>query len=117
MRRTTISVAAGVAGLIAVPAVASALTAVTTEPVALRAGPAIDFPVVDRIPDDARVNVHGCIRAYAWCDISWRSARGWVPGEDLAYLHERRHVPIVEYGPRVGLPIIAFSASPYGNWT
>jgi uncharacterized protein YraI len=71
--------------------------------------------VVDRIPDDARVNVHGCIRAYAWCDVSWRDARGWVQGSDLAYFYEQRYVPIVEYGPRIGLPIIVFSVDTYWN--
>ncbi len=72
MKRITLSVAATVAGLVIGPSLASALTAMTTEPTNLRAGPAFDFPVVDRIPDDARVTVHGCVRAYRWCDISWR---------------------------------------------
>ena len=115
MRRMTLGVGAAVAGLLAAPAIASALTAITTEPVSLRAGPAIDFPVVDAIPDDARVNVHGCVRAYRWCDVSWRDARGWVQGDDLAYLYQQRRVRIVEYGPRIGLPIIAFSVDSYWN--
>jgi uncharacterized protein YraI len=111
----TLGVGAAVAGLLAAPAIASALTAITTQPVSLRAGPAIDFPVVDAIPDDARVNVHGCVRAYRWCDVSWRDARGWVQGDDLAYLYQQRRVRIVEYGPRIGLPIIAFSVDSYWN--
>jgi len=113
MKRITLSVAATVAGLVIGPSLASALSAVTTEPTNLRAGPAFDFPVVDRIPDDARVTVHGCVRAYRWCDISWRDARGWVPGVELAYLDGGRRVTIVEYGPRVRLPIIAFSFDTY----
>jgi uncharacterized protein YraI len=79
----------------------------------LRAGPAYDFPVVDRIPSDVRVNVHGCIRGYRWCDVSWRDARGWVPGQELAYLYQGRRVTIVEYGPRIGLPVIVFSFDTY----
>ena len=67
MKRITVSVAATVAGLVIGPTLASALTAMTTEPTNLRAGPAFDFPVVDSIPDDARVTVHGCVRAYRWC--------------------------------------------------
>lgn len=114
MRRSALGFAAAVAGLLAAPTVASALTAVTTEPVPLRAGPAIDFPIVDSIPDDARVNVHGCVRAYRWCDVSWRDARGWVQGDDLAYFYQQSYVPIIEYGPRiVGLPIISFSIDTY----
>ncbi len=113
MRRKAIGLAAAVAGLVAGPAIASALTAVTTEPVTLRAGPAFDFPVVDSIPNDARVNVHGCVRAYRWCDVSWRDARGWVQGDELAYYYQQSYVPIVTYGPRIGLPVIAFSFDSY----
>ena len=113
MRRTTIGFAAAVAGLIAAPMAASALTAVTTEPVALRAGPAGAFPIVDSIPDDARVNVHGCVRAYLWCDVSWRDARGWVRGDDLAYYYQQSYVPIIEYGPRIGLPVVVFGFDSY----
>ena len=113
MRRTGLKLAAAVAGLLAGPAVASALTAVTTEPLPLRAGPAGDFPVVDQVPADARVVVHGCVRAYRWCDISWRDAHGWARGDELAYLEDSRRVSIIEYGPRARLPIVAFSVDGY----
>jgi uncharacterized protein YraI len=85
----------------------------TTEPANLRAGPAFDFPVVDSIPDDARVTVHGCVSAYRWCDVSWRDARGWVAGDELAYFYQQRYVPVVEYGPRIGLPVVVFSFDTY----
>ena len=113
MKRITLSAAATVAGLLVGPSLASALTAMTTESTNLRAGPAFDFPVVDRIPDDARVTVHGCVRAYRWCDVSWRDARGWVAGNELAYFYQQRYVPVVEYGPRIGLPIVVFSFDTY----
>ncbi len=113
MRRTGLKLAAAVAGLLAGPGAASALTAVTTEPLPLRAGPAGDFPVVDQVPADARVIVHGCVRAYRWCDISWRDAHGWARGDELAYLEGSRRVSIIEYGPRVRLPIVAFSVDRY----
>jgi uncharacterized protein YraI len=115
MRRLTTTLAAAVVGLMAVPAVAAAANAVTTERVSMRAGPSVRFPVVDVLPDDARVTVFGCVRAYAWCDISWRGARGWVPGDELAYFYRSRYVPIIEYGPSVGLPIIVFSVDTYWN--
>ena len=113
MRRTGLKLAAAVAGLLAGPAAASALTAVTTEQIPLRAGPAGDFPVVDQVPADARVVVHGCVRAYRWCDVSWRDAHGWARGDDLAYLEDSRRVSIIEYGPRVRLPIVVFSFDGY----
>ena len=96
-------------GLVMAPSLAMALTAITTGWTNLRAGPASNFPVVDRIPADARVNVHGCVRAYRWCDVSWRDARGWLPGGELAYLHNGRRETIVEYGPRIGVPVVGFS--------
>ena len=78
MKRLALGLAAAVTGLVVVPNLASALSAVTTESTELRAGPALDFPVVDQIPSDVRVNVHGCVRGYSWCDVSWRDARGWI---------------------------------------
>jgi uncharacterized protein YraI len=113
MNRSTLGLIAAVAGLVAVPNLASALSAVTAETTDLRAGPAFDFPVVDQIPADVSVNVHGCIRGYRWCDVSWRDARGWVQGQELAYLYQDRRVTIVEYGPRIGLPVIGFSFDSY----
>ena len=113
MRRTGLKLVAAVAGLLAVPAAASALTAVTTEPLPLRAGPAGDFPVVDQVPADAHVIVHGCVGAYRWCDVSWRDAHGWARGDELAYLEGSRRVSIIEYGPRARLPIVAFSVDRY----
>ncbi len=114
MKRTTITMAATLAGLLAAPSLASAaVTAITAEPVSLRAGPALDFPVVDQIPDDARVTVFGCVRAYQWCDIAWRDARGWVRGDDLSYLYQQRRVRLIEYGPRIGLPVVVFSFDSY----
>jgi uncharacterized protein YraI len=113
MRRLTFGLAAAVAGFVVAPNLASALSAVVTESTELRAGPAYDFPVVDSIPSDVRVNVHGCVRGYRWCDVSWRDARGWVPGDELAYLYEGRRVAIVEYGPRIGLPVVVYSFDNY----
>jgi uncharacterized protein YraI len=114
MKRTTMTMAATLAGLMAIPSIASAaVTAITAEPAVLRAGPALDFPVVDQIPDDARVTVFGCVRAYQWCDIAWRDARGWVRGDDLAYFYQQRRVRFIEYGPRIGIPVVTFSFDRY----
>src|SRR5262245_35554278 len=113
MRRVTFGLAAAVAGFVLAPNLASALSAVVADSTDLRAGPAYDFPVVDSIPSDARVDVHGCVRGYRWCDVSWRDARGWVPGEQLAYLYQGQRVTIVDYGPRIGLPIEVFAFDSY----
>jgi uncharacterized protein YraI len=113
MRRLIFGLATAVAGFVLAPNLASALSAIVADSTELRAGPAYDFPVVDSIPGDARVNVHGCVRGYRWCDVSWRDARGWVRGEELAYLYQGRRVTIVDYGPRLGLPIEAFAFDSY----
>jgi uncharacterized protein YraI len=113
MRRLTFGLATAVAGFLIAPNFASALSAVVADATDLRAGPAYDFPVVDSIPSDVRVNVHGCVRGYRWCDVSWRDARGWVPGKELAYLYQGRRVTIVDYGPSIGLPIVAYSFDSY----
>lgn len=113
MNRLNFGLAAVVAGLVVAPNLASALSAITTESTSLRAGPAFDFPVVDRIPSEVRVNVHGCVRGYRWCDVSWRDARGWMQGDELAYLDDGRRVAILEYGPRIGLPILGYSVDTY----
>jgi uncharacterized protein YraI len=113
MKRLTLGLAAALAGVAVAPSLASALPAVTTESTDLRAGPAFDFPVVDQIPSGVTVNVHGCVRGYRWCDVSWRDARGWVAGQELAYLYQGERVTIVEYGPRIGFPVIGFAFDSY----
>jgi uncharacterized protein YraI len=79
----------------------------------MRAGPSTEFPVVDVLPDGAPVDVHGCVNGYRWCDETWRDARGWVSASYLQYSYQNRYVPIVEYGPRIDLPIIEFSVGSY----
>jgi uncharacterized protein YraI len=44
----------------------------------LHAGPATRFPIIGTIPIDEEVTVHGCATVGLWCDVEWRSARGWV---------------------------------------
>jgi uncharacterized protein YraI len=104
---------AGLFGALAVPAAATAQTAVTTTELNLRAGPSNDFPVVTTIPDDARVRVHGCIARYSWCDVSWDDERGWAYGAYLTYPYRGRYVVVSEYGDDIDLPIISYSVGTY----
>src|SRR5437868_8054501 len=62
--------------LLTVPTAALAARGIVTTDVSMRAGPGAGFPVVDRIPGGAHVNIHGCIRSNAWCDVSWDGDRG-----------------------------------------
>jgi uncharacterized protein YraI len=113
VKRISSFIAAALLGTVAVPALAAAQNAVTSVDLNMRAGPATSFPVVAVIPEDAPVTVHGCIAGYGWCDTSFQGARGWVNGDYLRYFYRERYVPVVEYGPRIGLPIISFSVDSY----
>jgi uncharacterized protein YraI len=113
MRRYALPFAAAVMATAALPSVASAADAVVTTELNMRAGPSTAYPVVEVIPADAPVEVHGCVRGYSWCDVTWQDARGWVSGGFLTALYRERYVPLVEYATVVDVPIIGFSFDPY----
>ena len=46
--------------------------------VQLHAGPANRYPIIGMIPGDEAIKVHGCATGNEWCDVEWRSQRGWV---------------------------------------
>jgi uncharacterized protein YraI len=114
MRRYALPFAAAlVAGALGSPATASADDAMTTVELNLRAGPSTEFPVVDVIPDGGEVDIHGCVKDYQWCDVTWRYSRGWVYADYLRYYYDGAYVPLIEYGPRISLPIVSFSIGTY----
>jgi uncharacterized protein YraI len=90
-----------------------AATGVAARRLSLHAGPGNDYPRIDRIPRDARVAVHGCIRAYDWCDVTFRGHRGWVDGDSLAIFDGRRRLVIREYGARYNVPVVTFGFGDY----
>lgn len=100
---------------VALPAVAQAAQGFTDGRVALRAGPDTDYPRVTTLSKNTRVEIHGCITRYDWCDVSVRGARGWAKGEDLRLRMKGRPGRIVEYGPRIALPMLTFSFDTYWN--
>jgi uncharacterized protein YraI len=112
MRRTTLLLcfAAFIAGA---PALANAGPAYVLHGVNIFAGPGNDYPMVARLGPGVRVNVQGCLSDFTWCDVSFWGNRGWVFGGDLGYPYRSGRVPIVEYGPRLGLPVITFSLGSY----
>jgi uncharacterized protein YraI len=81
-----------VAALLLAPTAALAAPGIVTvsDRLARRAG--FGFPVVDRIPEGARVNIHGCLRGNAWCDVSFSDDRGWVSSQYLEYLYRNHYV-------------------------
>lgn len=102
-----------IAASLLVPGAASAAPGIVTESVGLRAGPGPGFPMVDRIPAGARVNIHGCLRGNAWCDVSWTDDRGWVSSQYLEYLYRNRYVYLPDYVDEIDVPVAPFVLSSY----
>ena len=53
----------------AVPVLASAQQAFTSQYVNMRAGPAADYPVVTTLPQGTSLMVQGCVNDFTWCDV------------------------------------------------
>jgi len=96
---------------------ALAAPGIVTTTVSLRAGPGEGFPTVDRIPGGARVNIHGCLRGTAWCDVSWSDDRGWVSSQYLEYLYRNRYVYLPDYVDEIDVPVVPFALTSTGRAT
>lgn len=95
-------------------AAAHAAPAFSTANVNMRAGPDIDFPRVDLIPEGTRVEVRGCLSDESWCDVVWGGNRGWVISEYLAFDHRGEYVLLPDYGLQTfRIPAIRFVANDY----
>ena len=95
------------------PVAANAAVAYLTDSTSLRAGPGRDFPRIERLPSNVRVELYGCIDRFDWCDVRVGRMRGWVDGDDLTVPWRGRRVGIIEYGPRLSLPLISFRIDNY----
>ena len=101
------------AAMLLMPAAALAAPGIVTTTVSLKAGPGEGFPTVDRIPGGARVNIHGCFRGKAWCDVSWSDDRGWVSSRYLEYLYRNRYVYLPDYVDEIDVPVVPFVLTSY----
>jgi uncharacterized protein YraI len=101
------------AAMLLMPTAALAAPGIVTTTVSLKAGPGEGFPTVDRIPGGARVNIHGCFRGKAWCDVSWSDDRGWVSSRYLEYLYRNRYVYLPDYVDEIDVPIVPFVLTSY----
>ncbi len=102
-----------VAALLLAPTAALAAPGIVTVSTGLRAGPGSGFPTVDRIPEGARVNIHGCLRGNAWCDVSFSDDRGWVSSQYLEYLYRNHYVYLPDYVDEIDVPVVPFVLSSY----
>ena len=95
------------------PTAALAAPGIVTASTGVRAGPGPGFPLVGRIPGGSRVNVHGCVKGYAWCDVSWSADRGWVSSQNLKYLYRNKYVYLPDYVDVIDVPVVPFVLSSY----
>ncbi len=65
------------------PAAAKTVQGYTAKPTRLYAGPLREYPSVRSIGRGAKVRMHGCLRDWSWCDVTYRTDRGWVPADAL----------------------------------
>ena len=99
--------------LLALPVTSFAADGFVSVNANLRAGPDIGYPLIFTIPAGSPVSVQGCIDGYAWCDVIASGERGWVAGNYIQYVYQNQTVLLPSYGPRLGVPIIAFSIGAY----
>ncbi|MEN3950235.1 hypothetical protein [Iodidimonas sp. SYSU 1G8] len=113
MFRKCVAAAVLVAGAAFLPGAANAANGFTVERTELRAGPDYDYPTVRVIRDGRNVDIYGCLRDWSWCDVGYRSDRGWVAGEDLVVDYRGRRQGIVTAAPYLGIGVLSFS---FGNY-
>ncbi len=101
------------AALLLTPAAALAAPGIVTISTGLRAGPGSGFPLVDRVPGGSRINIHGCLKGYAWCDVSWSDDRGWMSSQYLEYLYRNQYVYFPDYVDVIDVPVVPFVLTSY----
>ncbi|MEM7776145.1 MAG: SH3 domain-containing protein [Pseudomonadota bacterium] len=100
--------AIGAACIFGATAASAAAPAVTTTDVNLRAGPSTHFPVVNVVPNGARLVTFGCLADYSWCDVRFGGVRGWLAARYL-FLPQRRAVVTAAVAAPAGIPVIRFT--------
>ncbi|WP_193227752.1 SH3 domain-containing protein [Aureimonas psammosilenae] len=114
VRRILKSLALGLGLALTAGAASAATSAVVTNDLNIRTGPAANYQRYGTIPAGDEVRVYGCLRGYNWCDVGWNGERGWVHGAYLAYLgrqYYRQTIPRVAV--RVGVPVYGFDPYDY----
>lgn len=99
--------------MIALPAMAQPYAAYTSKSVHLRAGPARDYPVIAILPTGFQVSVQGCLSSYSWCDVIAGPSRGWIYAANINYGYQGAYVPVLDYGPIIGIAVLGFIVGDY----
>jgi uncharacterized protein YraI len=84
-----------------------------SDAVQMYAGPGTEFPNVRRLAKGLSVDVHGCLKTWEWCDVSWRGNRGWVQGGAVAFRRGDEQLPVSRFGQELGIPQVTFQVNSY----
>ncbi len=95
------------------PLAAVAQQVFTLRDVDVFAGPSSEYPPVAELAPGTPVQLAGCLSDWSWCDVIFANDRGWVYAGDLGYPYQGNRVVIIEYGPRLQLPVVTFSLQTY----
>jgi uncharacterized protein YraI len=92
------------------PAAAQTMRGYTTGSTRLYSGPLRDYPSVRYIRGGAMVSVHGCLRDWTWCDVTYRADRGWIAGNALRMRQNGRRRGV---GDGMGIGVTSFLFGTY----
>ena len=91
-------------------AAAQTMHGYTVRATRLYSGPLREYPSVRYVGRGANVRMHGCLRDWSWCDVTYRANRGWIAGDALRISHDGRRRGIAA---EMGIGVISFS---FGNY-
>ena len=95
------------------PLAAQAIEGWVVDDISLQAGPDPAYPSIVELAAGTPVSIQGCINSWTWCDVVVGSDRGWVPGTFLEEEYGGQPVVVIDYGPRIGIPVVGFSLGLY----
>jgi len=103
-----------IAGLLLfAPMLAQAAEGFVIADISLQAGPDPEYPSIVELSAGTPVSIQGCIDGWSWCDVEVGGDRGWVPGTFLEEDYGGQRVVVIDYGPRIGIPVVSFSIGLY----
>jgi len=95
------------------PLAAQAIEGWVVDDISLQAGPDPAYPSIIELTAGTPVSIQGCINGWTWCDVLVGADRGWVPGTFLEEDYGGQRVVVIDYGPRIGIPVVGFSLGLY----
>jgi uncharacterized protein YraI len=111
MKRMLLSAVAAL--MMVIPAATFAADGYVITNVNMYAGPDVQYPVVQTVSVNSWISVQGCTTGWQWCDVIAGPYRGWVAGTYIAYMYNNQPVYVVDYGARIGIPIVSFAIGTY----